>query len=135
MKHLKYFENSEYTEEFIFKCWSTWLGSEIVEELVDFTEEEYKDYKNYGTVWDEYKEKAIEEQGLEWELDEENEILSVSTTWIGSDEEIDSEGYGDADYDELENLAIENQGLEFEIIRNQEHPNYLMRKSAEKYNI
>jgi len=40
MKHLQKFETHKHTvAEFIFKCSSTWVGTEIEVDLYDFTEE------------------------------------------------------------------------------------------------
>jgi len=129
----KVFENDNYTEEYIFRCSTQWVGTEIIEELEYFTEKDFEDYQNHGRIWDEYYQKAIEEQGINFEFNDG--ILTISSQWVGTEEEIDAEGYDEDDYDNLMQLAADNQGLEFEIFENKQHPNYLIRKSANKYNL
>ena len=125
-------ENYEkYEFEYIFRCQTMYVGSDIEFGLEDFTQDDYDDYLSYGDTYDQYLELAIDELGIEWEVD--GDVLLIYCNNV--EEEVNIEGYDYDNYDEMMDLAIDSIGLFFEIIENEEHPNYILKKNMKKYNL
>jgi len=80
----------------------------------------YKDDDLSQSMSDDLMQQAIDEYGLEWEI-EENEL--VITSYIGQEERLENEELDTYNDEELKWMAVEEMGIDWEIIINTEHPN------------
>ena len=154
IKNWKMFtESYDDIAEYILVISTKYIGSDQYIDLFDFDDNDYDQYKKDKMSYQEeemYMQQAIEEIGLSWEIDEENDELIVTTNSIGVEEyvqldgnpyDIDDEGFDDFTYedeyseDDLENMAIDAIGVDWSIIPNEDHPNYQKKMSRKKFNL
>jgi len=147
-----YTESYEHIPEYILKIHTQYIGSDEYIDLFDFSDNDYYRYKMDKLTTQEieyFKNMAIDEIGLEWEIDEDK--LIIRTKNIGEEDEVqldnpydiidEEEEYYAYDYldnysyDELDEMAYDTMGIEWEIIPNEEHPDYEKKKTMMKYNL
>ena len=139
LKNWKLFteNNEEEVSEFLLKISTQYVGDEQTIELdYDFDYDDFVKYKNdeqSQQMNDDFMQQAIDEYGLEWEI-EDNELV-ITTGYIGQEERVEDEDLDIYSEDELKWVAIENMGIDWEIIENEDYPDYLKNKKRREFNL
>ena len=124
---------------FLLKINDIFIGTDKYVDIPDFTFDEYVDYKENDNIsntnfqW--FGDLMKEESGFEYEYDDIDNILYVSTCY-GCNTEVELEPDEEYDESELEQMAIDEIGLYWEVIVNPDCENeYEKLKKVNEFNL